>query len=438
VVGGGWAGLTAALELAQGGIPVTLLEAAGSLGGRARDISTPLGTVDNGQHLMIGAYHALLELLGRLDVDEGTVLRRRTLRLQMSDLADGSEVCLDVPALPAPLHLAKALTSARGLGLRDRLGAVRFINWLQRRKFEIDDTPLGALLASRGQTERLVRALWEPLCLATLNTPLAVASTRLYAQVLKRTFTGNRHNCDLLLPRETLGTLVPARAAQAIRRLGGQVLTGTRAATLEYTADRLSAVRLDDGSVLPADHVVLALPPAACARLIAGQPRLATLAERLGRVATQPIATVYLRYPESVHIDGALRGVLGGTTQWLVDRGDCGQPGLIAAVISAEGAHQALDRDALAAHVSAETAQVFPAWPAPLATLVIREKRATFASLVDIDAERPGCRTALPGCWLAGDWTATGLPATLEGAVISGLESARTVMATLAAQTQGR
>lgn len=428
VVGAGWAGLSAAFDLAQRGIPVTLVEAARSLGGRARDVASPLGTVDNGQHLMIGAYHAVLGLLERLDVAEETVLQRRSLRLQMSDLA-GREMLLEVPSLPAPLHLAKALTTARGLGLRDRLAAVKFVDWLRRQKFEIDDTPLGALLDARGQTARLVRSLWEPLCLATLNTPLVSASARLFARVLGRTFTGSHRNCDLLLPRETLGTLIPARAARAVERHGGRVLTGARAVALECDGDGLRAVRLADGTRLPTDHALLAVPPDAMLRLVSAEPRLAGLAGILARFDTQPIATVYLRYPETVRIEGALRGVLGGTTQWLFDRGDCGQPGLIAAVVSAEGTHVSLDREALAAVVIGEVKRVFPTWPAPLESLVIREKRATFASHAGIDALRPGCTTALPGCWLAGDWIATGLPATLEGAVLSGVESARAIAA---------
>jgi squalene-associated FAD-dependent desaturase len=433
VVGGGWAGLSAALELACRGQPVTLLESAATLGGRARDVATPLGTLDTGQHLTIGAYHAMLGLLERLGVPEETVLRRRTLLLRMSDLAGGAEVRLQVPALPAPLHLAKALTTARGLGLFDRLAAVRFVDWLRKRRFEIEDAPLGTLLAERGQTAHLVRALWEPLCLATLNTPLADASARIYAHVLGLTFTGNAHNCDLLLPRETLGTLIPARVAHALAERGARVLCGARVVALEHAAGAVRGVRLADGTRLPAAHVVLAVPPAAAARLVGDLPRLAPLAAQLAQFTHQPIATVYLRYPETVRIEGALRGVLGGLTQWLFDRRDTGQPGLVAAVISAAGPHEALDRDTLSARVVAEAARIFPAWPAPLATLAIREKRATFASRAGIEALRPGCATALPGLWLAGDWTATGLPATLEGAVQSGLESARAVAEQLAA-----
>ncbi len=429
VVGGGWAGLAAAVTLASQGSATTLVESAPAVGGRARTVNTPLGALDNGQHLLIGAYREFLALLARLGIDEGTVLDRRTLRMRMSDLAGDRDVVLDVPALPAPLHLAKGLGSARGLGVVERLAAVRFTAWLQRRGFDLEDRPLAELLAVRGQPARLTRALWEPLCLATLNTPLTRASARLFARVLQRTFTGHRSNCDLLLPRAPLGDLLPGPAAAYLERHDGTVRYGTRAVTLETASGRICGVRLADGTRLACDDLVLALPPHALDQLLEGHPGLAALKSTLPRFGYQPICTVYLRYPHAVDLDGPLRGVLGGTTQWLVDRAGSGQPGVIAAVVSAEGTHMELDRDALADHVAGEVARLFPTWPAPDTRLVIREKRATFASVAGVDAIRPASATPLPGCWLAGDWTATGLPATLEGAVASGVQSAHAVAA---------
>jgi len=430
VVGAGWAGIAAAVELTSRGLPVTLIESARAPGGRARDVTAPFATVDNGQHLLIGAYHGVLELLARLGVTEEEVLTRRRLCMHMIDLA-GGEVRLDVPALPAPLHLAKALGSARGLGLIDRLSAVAFMRWLQKRRFDLPDTPLGVLLDEQRQTRRLVRALWEPLCLATLNTPIQVASARLFARVLGVTFTGSRHNCDLLWPRQSLGQLLPERGVSYVENHGGQVLTGHRVTALECAGERIDAVRLDDGQRLAVRAVILAVPAPIAQTLLAVHPALAAIAGNLAKIEHEPITTVYLRYPRPVTIDGTLRGVLGGVTQWLIDRHDCGTRDVIAAVISASGPHDELDRSTLAARVGAEAAQLFPAWPAPVEQLVLREKRATFASRAGVEALRPTARTPLQGCWFAGDWTATGLPGTLEGAVASGLESARQVAATL-------
>jgi squalene-associated FAD-dependent desaturase len=409
VVGGGWAGLAAAVT--AGGMRTTLLESAPRLGGRARTVDTPLGALDNGQHLLIGAYRAFLDLLATLGVAENTLLDRRTLCMRMSDLAGGREVVLDVPALPAPLHLAKGLGSARGLSVGERLAAVRFTGWLQRRGFDIDDRPLAGLLTERRQPAHLTRALWEPLCLATLNTPLARASARLFAVVLQKTFTGHRSHCDLLLPR------APTRRRGALRHARGRAGVPRRAGH-RCTPGRRHANRLRRRGAGAA---------AARAGTAARRPRRTRLPA--GEAVALRIPAD-LRYPHAVDLDGPLRGVLGGATQWLIDRAGTGQPGVISAVVSAEGPHMALARDALASQVAAEVARLFPTWPAPVERLVIREKRATFASVAGVEALRPGCATQLPGCWLAGDWTATGLPATLEGAVSSGVQSAHAIAAT--------
>ena len=412
---------------------MTLVESAPRLGGRARTVDGPFGAVDNGQHLLIGAYREFLGLLETLGLSEKTLLDRRRLQLRMSDLTGGREVVVTVPELPAPLHLAKGLGAARGLTIRERLAAVRFTGWLQRRHFDIDDTPLASLLVARGQPPRLTRALWEPLCLATLNTPLSKASARLFARVLQRTFTGHRSNCDLLMPRVPLGDLLPEPVAAFVTANGGEVHTGNRAVSLHAADGRLAAIEMADGSSLPASHAILALPPPALRPLLQGHPSLASLCSRLERFQYQPICTVYLRYPGNVDLDGPLRGVLGGITQWLVDRGDTGTPGVVAAVVSAEGPHMALDREALADTVTAEVAKLFPTWPVPEERLVIREKRATFASVSGVEPLRPATVTPMRGCWLAGDWTATGLPATLEGAISSGVQSARAVASALQA-----
>ncbi len=433
VVGGGWSGLAAAVELTRGGTAVTLVESAPRLGGRARTVDGPFGAVDNGQHLLIGAYREFLGLLETLGLREETLLDRRALQLRMSDLAGGREVVVTIPELPAPLHLAKGLGTARGLTIRERLAAVRFTGWLQRHHFDIDDTPLASLLVARGQPPLLTRALWEPLCLATLNTPLEKASARLFARVLQRTFTGHRSNCDLLMPRVPLGDLLPEPVAAFVTANGGEVRTRNRAVTLHAPDGRLAAIEMADGSSLPASHAILALPPPALRPLLEGHPSLASLCSRLERFQYQPICTVYLRYPGNVDLDGPLRGVLGGITQWLVDRGDTGTPGVVAAVVSAEGPHMALDREALADKVTAEVAKLFPTWPVPIERLVIREKRATFASVAGVEPLRPATVTPMRGCWLAGDWTATGLPATLEGAISSGVQSARAVASALQA-----
>jgi len=428
VVGGGWAGLSAAAMLARSGLRVTLCESARQLGGRARRVLFGRHGVDNGQHLMIGAYRATLELLATLGVDEARALRRRPLRLDMHE-AGGGRVRLSAPALPAPLHLIAALLGARGLGPRARWRAAAMCGHLALRGFRLEaDTSVAALLERYRQPPALVRALWEPLCLAALNTPIGQASARVFLRVLGDTFTGTRHGSDLLFTATDLGALLPDPALEFIEAHGGSVHLGQRVTALQIEAGVLRGV-VAGGVPLAADHVVLAVAPHSARALLAPHPELKGLEADLRRFTYEPICTVYLQYPESVALPVPMMGMLGTTGQWAFDRGLSNQPGLIAVVISSRGPHMALDNAQLVARIEAELANLFPRWPAAVETLVIREKRATFSCEVDIDAWRPPNAMPVQGGWLAGDYTDTAYPATLEGAVRSGLQCARQIAA---------
>jgi squalene-associated FAD-dependent desaturase len=423
VVGGGWAGLAAATELAGAGVPVHLLESARQLGGRAR--STDLGdlAVDNGQHLLIGAYRDTLQLLQRVGADPALLWREP---LQLSVLRAHGTLQLATPPLPAPLHLAWALGRAGGLLPGERRAALAFCLRAWRQGFHVaPDISVAALLAD--QPAGLVRALWEPLCLAILNTPLAQASAQVFLRVLRDAFTRRRHDADLLHPRTDLGRLLPEPARHYVERHGGSVTTRCRVSGLEFDGDRRTVVSAAGRQA--ASHVILATAPWHAASLLATHTPLQALAQQLTALGSAPITTVYLAYPAAVTLGRAMLGLEHGLTQWLIDRGIvCGQHGLLAAVISGPGAHMARDAESLGAQVAAELASRFRHWPAAQQIRVVREKRATFLCDVGSNQRRPSHATPQPGLWLAGDYTDTGYPATLEGAVRSGVQCARRII----------
>ncbi len=429
VVGGGWAGLTAAVELTRHGVPVTVLESARQLGGRARCVPFGSQRVDNGQHVMIGAYHAMLELLDLLGVAEQAVFMRRPLELAMHTPGRRG-VHVKAPALPAPLHMLAALLGSRGLSPMDRLRALRFgAMATSTRPSPSPDTSVQAMLEKNRQSPRLVANLWEPLCLAALNTPIADASATLFLRVLRDAFTGTRHNTDLLIPRTDLGTALPRPALDFIEAHHGKVRLGQRVHGLRIGPNGVTGVDLTNER-LSARQVILAVSPVVCRRLLAPHPRLREVADNLAALHSEPICTVYLQYAGHIRLERPMVGLVGTTTQWVFDRAVCGQPGLMAAVISGPGPHMQLDNASLVECVAQDLSALNPRWPAPTNTLVLREKRATFASRVGVETLRPGHRSPIPGLWLAGDFTATGLPATLEGAVRSGLDCARAILAT--------
>lgn len=416
VIGGGCAGLATAFELARHGIAVTLFESSSRLGGRARSISWQGRQLDNGQHILLGAYHETLRLL---DI-AGVNLAQALLRLPLHWVQSG-QLSLRAPSwLPAPLHLLAGLLTARGLGFPEKLAALRFMTQLHLQGFRVtQDEPLKQYLARQRQPDYLVRWLWEPLCLAVLNTPLSDASTQVFLNVLRDSFTRARHDSDLLLPRQDLSTLLADPLAEVIRRQGSDILTGT---TINRIRPAPAGYHLTwRGGSAEFRHVVLAVAPFHLPLLLADS------ALPIPRFSYQPIATLYLQYSPSTRLPLPMLGLSGGLAQWVFDRGQLSdQHGLLAVVISAAGSHMQMHQQKLAETVAHELAQAFPHLPGPHWHKVIIEKRATFACVSNL--QRPPNRTELPGLWLAGDYTEGPYPATIEGAVRSGVQCAQSIL----------
>lgn len=421
VIGGGWAGLAAASTLASQGVSVTLFESAPHLGGRARNIAWQGNALDNGQHILLGAYRETLSLMRLIGLDPDRLLRRLPLRLLVLD-----ELDLNTARLPAPLHLLFGLLRAKGLDRTERLAALRLMTCLKVTGFKVvRDLPLGQFLKDKQQPARLTALLWEPLCLAALNTPLHLASTQVFLNVLRDSFSRSRHDSDLLLPSCGLSDLLPSAAAEFIQRHHGTVHTSTRVSSITQQGDGYRVDTADSASLF--SHVVVAVSPWQLAGLTSELPQLAHETTLTSRLEYQPICTVYLQYALSAVLPYPMLALHGGMTQWVLDRGQLlGQHGLLAVVISAEGRHRHLTQEALAASIMDELRTAMPALGDPLWTKVVTEKRATFACTPDL--ARPPQHTALPNFHLAGDYTAGDYPATLEGAVRSGVKCAQCIL----------
>lgn len=432
VVGGGWAGCAAAVELASSGAAVTLLESARTLGGRARGVEVQGKLLDNGQHILLGAYGETLRLLRRVGIDPERALLRLPVQMRYPEGSGGMDFV--APRWPAPLHLLAALLRAKGLQRDDKLALARFtsaarwMGWVLYKDCTVDE-----LLARFDQTPRLNRLLWHPLCIAALNTPPSRASSKVFLAVLRDSLGARRRAAsDMLLPRMDMGALFPQAAARFVEAAGGQVLAGVKASAIARTGDawRLSL----PGRELDFDALVLATPPTQAAALLADHAP--ALAQQLASFGYEPIATCYLQYGPQLRLELPFHALLddpaaGRWGQFAFDRGqlDPAQPGLLAVVVSAAGDAARLDQDALAAHIAAQLAQDLrrPELAAPQWSRVITEKRATFSCTPDL--QRPGNETSLPGLVLAGDYTASDYPATLETAVRSGVSAATIIRA---------
>jgi squalene-associated FAD-dependent desaturase len=421
VIGAGYAGLAAAVELAAQGVPVTVFEAARQLGGRARRVDYRSMALDNGQHIFLGAYRETLRLMRMAGADPAALLLRLPLQLVIP-----GRFSLQAAPLPAPLHLALALLTARGLTWGERLSAVRFMSAMRRRNFRLnDDNGAGKMLAMHGQTGNLRRYLWEPLCIAALNTPLDAASAQIFLNVLRDSLAGSRADSDMLLPLANLTHLFPEHAAAFIERHGGKIVHSQTVLAVKAEADGFSLKMRTWTEKF--DQVICAVPPQRLTALTTDLPELAQARAQVDRFSYQPIYSVFLQYPAATCLPRPMIGLYGGVTQWVFDRGQLNhEAGMLCAVISAEGPHQTLDHDELAQRVNDELRTALPDLPQPLWHKVIAEKRATFACSPSL--ERPGQVTPLPNFYLAGDYTAGDYPATLESAVRSGVKCAQLIL----------
>ncbi len=413
--------MAAAVTLAAQGIPVTVFESAKQLGGRARGLLQNDTQLDNGQHILLGCYRHTLKIIEQVGGNNGQDFLRLPLQLTLHHCFE-----LKAPKLPAPLHLLVALLSARGLSISERINAARFMLAMRLIKFKLpNDRSALELLRANGQSEALIRLMWEPICISALNTPINKASAQVLLNVLRDSLNGSYADSEMLLPRIDFSSLFPHRAAEFVTQHGGTVLTSCSVDAITPQDNEVKLITAQGSHHF--SHVICAASPAVSARLFSTIPALAATSKQIDAIAYQPIYTVYLQYPSHIALPQAMLGFDRCFTQWLFDKGKIsGQHGLIAAVISAEGLHQALNHDQLAQKVARELRDQLGIIEEPLWHQVIAEKRATFSC--EVNLSRPAIITPIGNILLAGDFIAGDYPATLEGAVMSGINAAKEII----------
>lgn len=423
VIGGGWAGCAAALRLAEAGVSTTLFEAAKVLGGRARAVEVNGQSLDNGQHILLGAYDQTLKLIEEVSLPDGPsddALMRLPLALEQPP--DFSLVCT---RLPAPFHLFVGLWSARGLGFFDKLAASRWMRSILNSREDIADTSVAQLIAN--QPERVRAQLWEPLCMAALNTRPEQASAKTFRHVLAASFSKVRSHSDLLLPRRDLTLLFPAPAAQRIMALKGEIRLRTRIKAMHADHHRIMLSSAD--STREFDRVIVAVAPQHVSRICAEIPQLKNVCRLVESYRYEVIATVYLQYSPDVRLSRPMLSLSGGPAQFVFDRGHThSQPGLLACVISAASALLGHPQSVWIEKIQQQLSCIF-ALATPLWQTAIVEKKATY--LCSPNMSKPENHTDHPLVFLAGDYTVGPYPATIESATRSGVKSAQTLLNSL-------
>ena len=429
VIGAGMAGMAAATSLASRGIQVTLLEAASHLGGRARSVAKEHNSqviqLDNGQHIALGAYHETLKLLATIGVQEKDAFLRMPLNIE---LRDGRKTTfnLETPCwLPAPLNQLVGFLTCTGLSWHERISVISLMLQLKKINYQqTNDIVLAEFLQLNQQSSNVIALLWEPLCLAALNTPIKLASSKAFLNVLKDTFK-SKLNSDFLLPKLDLSQLFSQPILRFLNENQGKVHLNLRVKSIAPTSNGYSIAAKQ--MAIEASHVIIATSPLRLSQVIADLPKLNLIADQTDSYDYQPIVTIYLQYAHNATLPKPMLGLAGGLSHWVFDRGlICGQRGLMAVIISASGRHQQYTQDALALRVAQELRDAFPHLAKPLWHKVIAEKRATFSCNVNLP--RPAHATPYASLFLAGDYTYADYPATIEGAVRSGFACADLIL----------
>ncbi|MGV8900418.1 MAG: hydroxysqualene dehydroxylase HpnE [Burkholderiaceae bacterium] len=434
VIGAGWAGCAAAVKLTQLGHRVSLYEAARTLGGRARRVEVDGRIIDNGQHILLGAYRETLQLMRSIGIHERDHLLR--LPLQMRYPPDTGGMDFIAAKLPAPWHILLGLWRATGLVRQDKLALTRFTSAARWMDWRLDtDCSVAELLQRFNQTPRLCQLMWQPLCIAALNTHPKRASAQVFLHVLRDSLGAKRAASDMLIPRRDLSALFPQHAAAYVAAQGGSVHVGCAINGLRQTAAGWQLVAGTSNLPTGFDAVIIATPPNRASKLLAPlEADTQDLRSQLDGFSFEAITTCYLQYDTDFRLEQPFFALLDdpATNSWgqfVFDRGQL-QPqdaGLLSVVISLPGAALAAGREVLASQVSRQLARAFniAALSEPQWSTVITEKHATFSCQPAL--HRPDNPTDLPGLLLAGDYTASDYPATLESAVRSGLRAASLV-----------
>ncbi len=451
VIGGGLSGLSAAVELAGRGYAVPLLEQRQHLGGRTYSFVDEVtgDVVDNGQHLLMGCYHQTRRYLKTIG-SEFRAFLQPNLRIEFLHPRRGPAT-LSCPAWPAPLHLLGGLLGLNSLSWNDRLRLLRVGLELQKDPMRVEPQlsrlTVDEWLTSLGQSPDNKKYLWDVIAIGSLNDDPRTVSALLFYRVLRSAFLGVRENSSLLIPRVGLSELLVDPAVKFLESRGSSIRTGVGVDEMEVREGRVRAVR-SGFETIEVDAVIAAVPYYA---LDAIAPGLSTSGEKKspGEEAafeSSPIITINLWFDKPV-MEQEFVALLDMRVHWVFNKSrilqsrdgegrtqktegrmqNAGGRQYLSLVISGASGYVEREKEELVQMALEDLRQVFPAMgdATLIHSQVVKEKRATFSPTPGIEALRPSSRTYWENLFLAGDWTNTGYPATIEGAVMSGNEAAQ-------------
>jgi squalene-associated FAD-dependent desaturase len=432
IIGGGLAGLSAAVELTRRGHTVILVEQKQHLGGRTYSFVHPEtgDDVDNGQHLMMGCYHSTLRYLQTIGmIDEVEIQKHLTILFRRKGKQTG---LLRSGRLPAPFHILSGLLRLNILSWSCRIRLLRVGIELLIKNPDTDrylhSVTVDQWLDEMKQPPENKEYLWNIIAIGALNDSPAVISAAMFVKVLKSAFFGARQNSSMVIPKRGLSSVLIDAAESYILRHGGRIVLNSSVKNIEIDGGAVQSVTLENGEVFIPTTIISAVPYFDFPRLFS-EPS-AAVTENIGAFVSSPIITIHLWF-DAHFVEEKFAALIGSRIHWVFNKTAIygkKEEGLMYLSLVVSGAHDLIgkSKEELVAIAHDELKQFYPAasLAAIVHSLVIKEKRATFSPSVEIDSQRPAARTAVKNLFIAGDWTDTKLPATIEGAVQSGYESA--------------
>jgi hydroxysqualene dehydroxylase len=425
IIGAGWAGCAAALTLARAGTRVTVFEAAKIAGGRARRVEKDDRSFDNGQHLLLGAYTRSLAIIRSLHGDQiDQVIDQRPLAL-VAALGNAEPIAIQAQRLPAPFHLLHALLSAKGLSLTEKISVCAWCAKTLYGKFDESLTPALTVAELIADHPRRARAwLWEPLCVAALNTPAERASARVFVEVLRRAFLGDNTASDLVIPRVDLSALLPEPALQEIVKLGGEIRLSEVVNSIEANDQRVKISLRETEETF--DRVIVATGPQHIERLFSTAPNSIGRISELFNFSYEPISTLHYEFTAGINPESLPMLMLDGEPgQWLFAHRL--KNGIVRASVVISAHHRNESADDLLRDGLAQLRRSF-AVPNPIWQQLITEKRATYSCTPEQSFRLRALPKSIERVHFAGDWCVPELPATLESAVIAGENAANVIL----------
>ena len=438
VVGGGLAGISAACNLADRGVRVKLLEKRPFLGGRTYSfVDKELGVeVDNGQHVFMKCCTYYIDLLKKLGVLDRTRVQRR-LRVDVYD-SDRKRSAIYSAPLPSPLHLFPSLLLYKHLSWREKLavlrGALAMMRLSEKKRGALDDVTFSDWLKGHGQSDRAISGFWNLIILPTLNDNASDVSASQAIMVLQQGFFRDPHGADIGYATVGLSHLLFDEAASFLDQRGASLLLSHNVECLEGGPEGISGVRVHGDGVLTADAYVLATPPRALAELLPSSLRDDGFFQRAARLSMSPIVNLHVWFDRKV-TDLDFAAFPESELQWVFNKdhssGDSGNGQRLCVSISAAHNYIDMPKDELHRFFVSELRRAFPeARDAQVTRLVsVKERFATFSPTPGSAALRLPAKTPVPNLFLAGAWTDTGWPSTMESAVRSGVFCANEIVA---------